>query len=134
MAGQVRHEVSDHADRADPWPAAAMGNAEGLMQIEVADITAEVARFGGADQGVHVRAVDVDPAAVLVDDFAELFDFSLKDAVGAWVGDHHCGQLIAELLALLPQFCQIDIALRVAANHHHLHPGHLGTRRVRAVG
>jgi hypothetical protein len=49
-------------------------DAEGLVQVEVADVAAELARRGDADQRVHVGAVDVDPAAVAVHDGAELLD------------------------------------------------------------
>ena len=64
VAGQERHQVGDDADRADARPAAAVRDAEGLVQVEVADVAAELARRGDADQRVHVGAVDVHPAAV----------------------------------------------------------------------
>ena len=74
MARQVGHQVGDDADRADARAAAAVRDAEGLVQVEVADVAAELARRGHADQRVHVGAVDVDLAAVAVDDGAELLD------------------------------------------------------------
>ena len=65
MAGQEGHQVGDDADRADARAAAAVRDAEGLVQVQVAHVAAELARRGHADQRVHVRAVDVDAAAVL---------------------------------------------------------------------
>jgi hypothetical protein len=43
MAGQVRRQMRLHADRAHARAAAAMGDAEGLVQVEVADIGADLA-------------------------------------------------------------------------------------------
>ena len=61
--------VPDHADGAHARAAAAVGNAEGLVQVQVADVGADVAGPAEADLGVHVGAVHVDLAAVAVDDF-----------------------------------------------------------------
>ena len=54
-----------HADRADAGTAAAVRNAKGLVQIEMANIRADVARPAKADLRVHVRAIHVNLAAVL---------------------------------------------------------------------
>ena len=43
-----------------------MGNAEGLVQVQVTDIAAKFAWGGHAHQRIHVGAVDVHAAAVLV--------------------------------------------------------------------
>ena len=43
---QVRREVGAHADRADAGAAAAVRDAEGLVQVEVGDVAAELARAG----------------------------------------------------------------------------------------
>ena len=50
VAGQVRRQVCAHRDRADAGAAAAVRDAERLVQIEVADVAAEPARPGQADQ------------------------------------------------------------------------------------
>ena len=57
------------ADRAHARAAAAVRDAEGLVQVEVADVGAD-SRPGRQrpDLRVHVGAVHVDLAAVLVDD------------------------------------------------------------------
>ena len=59
------------ADRTDAGAAAAVRNAEGLVQVQVRDVGAELARRGEADQRIQVRAVDVHLAAVRVHDLAE---------------------------------------------------------------
>ena len=58
------------------------------MQVEVGDVAAELAGPRVAEQRVEVGAVDVDLAAGLVHDRAELGDGVLVDAVGRRVGDH----------------------------------------------
>ena len=95
MAGQERREVRGHADRAHARAAAAVRDAERLVQVEVADVGADVARAGEADLRVHVRAVHVDLAAVLVDDLADLADRLLEHAVRRGVGDHQRGEVVA---------------------------------------
>ena len=61
-----------HTDRAHPGPAATVGNAERLVQVQVADVGADVAGTAETDLRVHVGAIHVDLAAVLVDDPADL--------------------------------------------------------------
>jgi hypothetical protein len=69
---QERHQVLDHADRADARAAAAVRDAEGLVQVQVRDVAAELARRGQADQRVHVGAVHIDAAAMRLDHRADL--------------------------------------------------------------
>ena len=64
VAGQVRRQVRAHADRADARAAAAVRDAERLVQVEVRDVAAELAGLGVAEQRVEVRPVDVDLATV----------------------------------------------------------------------
>ena len=66
VARQERREVRLHGDRADARAAAAVRDAEGLVQVQVRDVAAELARLGQPDQGVEVGAVDVDLAAGVV--------------------------------------------------------------------
>ena len=46
-----------------PGPAAAMRDAEGLVQVDVADVGAEIGDARVAGERVQVRAVEVDLAA-----------------------------------------------------------------------
>ena len=66
VAGQVRREVRLRRDRADAGAAAAVRDAERLVQVQVRDVAAEVAEPGEAEQRVEVGAVDVDLAAGVV--------------------------------------------------------------------
>ena len=60
---QVRRQVGAHRHRTDARAAAAVRDRERLVQVEVADVGAEPARLGEAEQRVEVGAVDVDLAA-----------------------------------------------------------------------
>ena len=62
----MRRQVRRHRDRAHARSAAAVRDAEGLVQVQVADVGAEVAGPRHPDHGVHVGAVEVDLAAVPV--------------------------------------------------------------------
>ena len=72
VARQERRQVRRDADRAHARAAAAVRDAERLVQVEVADVGADVAGPAEADLRVHVGAVHVHLAAVLVDDRADL--------------------------------------------------------------
>jgi hypothetical protein len=133
MPGQEGHEVFHHAHRAHARAAAAVRDAEGLVQVQVAHVAAELARRGHAHQRVHVGAVHVDAAAVLVHDRAQLLHLHLEHAVRARVGDHDAGEVGAVLLALRPQVAEVHVAVLIARGHHHLHAGHLRAGRIGAV-
>ena len=86
------------ADRADARAAAAVRDAERLVQVEVRDVAAELARAGRSPtQRVEVGAVDVDLAAGVVHERAELGDGVLVDAVRRRVGDHDRGEVVGVL-------------------------------------
>ena len=76
-------EVRLDADGAHAGAAAAVRDAEGLVQVQVADIAAQIAGARQADHGVHVGAVDIDLPAVVMGDLADFLDRFLEHAVGA---------------------------------------------------
>ena len=61
-------------DRPDARAAAAMRDAEGLVKIQVADISTELQWRTMPDKGVEVGPVDIDLATRLVNDIAKLGD------------------------------------------------------------
>ena len=122
-----------HRDRADARAAAPVRDAERLVQVEVADVRAEVAGPGEPDQRVQVRAVDVDLAATGVHDLAQLADPRLEHAVRGGVRDHDRREPVGRGIDLTAQVAEIDVAVVVAPHHHHLHAGHHRARGVGAV-
>src|SRR5699024_2775947 len=112
-----------NADRADTRPAAAVRNAEGLVQVQVTDVGV-LGDARPANQRVEVGAVEIDQAAgfvYLLTDFDHGF---LEHAVRGRVGDHQGSQALAMLVDLPGQIFQVDVALAVAFDHHDFHPRH----------
>ena len=56
---QMRRQMRGHPDRADPRSAAAMRNAESLVQVQVAHIRANRTGAGQAKLRVHVGAIHI---------------------------------------------------------------------------
>ena len=112
-----------HRDRSDARPTPAVRNAERLVQVQVADVAAELARPCHAHQGVEVGPVDVDLTTGVVDGRADLGDVVLEHPVGRWVGDHQGGQCVGVLGDLGAEFVKVDVAVVAAADHHHPHAG-----------
>ena len=73
------------ADRPHARAAAAVRNAECLVQIEMANIRADVAGAAEADLRIHVRAIHVNLAAVGMNDLANFADGRLRTR-RAWTG------------------------------------------------
>ncbi|KZX20287.1 hypothetical protein ACH61_02610 [Rathayibacter tanaceti] len=120
-------------DRADAGAASAVGDAERLVQVEVRDVATEVAEAGEAEQGVEVRAVDVNLAAGLVDEAADLGDLVFVDAVRGRVGDHQRGERLGVLADPGAQVVEVDVAQLVAGDDHDAHPREDSARRIGAV-
>src|SRR6185312_12485278 len=88
MARQEWRQMRLDADRSHARPAAAMRNAERLVQVEMADVGAVVAGPGQADLRVHVGAVEINLAAMVMHDVADLANMLLEHAVRRGIGDH----------------------------------------------
>ncbi len=134
MAGQERGEMVGDADGAHAGAAAAVRDGEGFVEVEVADVGADVAGAAEADLGVHVGAVHVDLAAVVVDDAADFLDGFFEDAVGGGIGDHERGEFVSVGFGLGLEVGDVDVALLVAGDGDDLHAGHDGAGGVGAVG
>ena len=110
-----------------------MWDTEGLVQIQVRNIAAELARRTDPDHRIHIGAVDVNLPPVLMNQFAYFGYIVFKYTVGRRIGDHDRSQVIAVLLALGPEVIHIDIARFGSADHYHFHAGHLCRGRVGAM-
>src|SRR5262249_28721062 len=103
--------------RPDAGPTAAVRYAERLVQVQVADVAAELPRPGQADQAFEVGAIDVALSAGVVPRRAGVGDVVLVHAVRRWVGDHQGGQPVRVLGHFGPQIVEVDVTV-VAAGHH----------------
>ena len=122
-----------HRDRSDTGTAAAVRDAEGLVQVEVGDVTAEATGLCQSEQGVEVGAVDVDLTAVAVDEVAHVADALLVHPVRRGVGHHDRGQAVSLCLTLVTEVTKIDPAVIECGDHDNAHTGHHGRRGVRPV-
>jgi hypothetical protein len=77
-----------HRHGAGAGAAAAVRGGEGLVEVVVHHVHAEVARLRDADEGVHVRPIHVQQGAGVVDHLGDLDDLRLEPADGARVGEH----------------------------------------------
>ena len=131
---QERREVRPHGDGSDARPTATVGDAERLVQVEVADVGTEPPRLGDADQRVEVGAVDVDLAAGGVHEVAQLGDRRLEHTVGGRVRHHDRGQTVTGRGQLRPQVVEVDVARIVGRDDRDVEPCHHGAGGVGAVG
>ena len=116
-----------------PGPPPPCGIANVLCRFKMADVGANRRRAREADLRVHVGAVHVDLAAVLVDDRADLADAVLEHAVRARIGHHQARQPIAMGGGLRAQIVDVHVAPVVAGDDDDLHAGERGARRIGAV-
>ena len=134
MAGHEWREVARGCDRTHARSAASVGDTEGLVEVEVADVCPDISGPHEADHGVHVRPVHVHLAAVGMHGVTDALDRALEDAVGAGIGDHQRRQVGSVLARLFSKIFGVDVALFVTADPDHAHAGHDGAGRVRSVG
>ena len=87
---KMRHD----RDGANTRTAATVGDAECLVEVQVANIDSEIARPTNPHQGVQIRAIHVKLPAVCVDDVCCRCNRRLKDAVGGGVGDHRARKIV----------------------------------------
>ena len=133
MPRKERREMRLHRDRTDTRSAAAVRDAKRLVQVEMRHVGAEVPRRGKPDHRVQIRAVDVHLAAGAVHDLANTLDAFLEDAVRRRIGDHDRRELARVRGGLRLEVGQVDVAVRIAADDHHVHSRHLRRRGIRAV-
>src|SRR6476646_4361029 len=124
MSWKEGREMRLDADWPHAGAATPMGDAERLMQIEVAYVCANVAWPGQSHERVHVGAVEIHLATVCVRDRADLAHRLLESAVGRWVRDHARREVARVCLGLGAEVSDVDVAVSVSRNHDHLHAAH----------
>ncbi len=94
MAGQEVHQMFGYGNWSHARPAAAVRDAEGLVQIQMAHVGPDVGRPAETNLRVEVRAVHIDLPAVGVNDFADFFDRFFEHAVRRGIGDHERCEIV----------------------------------------
>ncbi len=89
-----------------------MGCGEGLVQVQVHDVKAHVARTHDSDERVHVRAVIVEQSAALMHQSGDFPDFSLEEAERVRIGHHDSGnRLVQQRLQVLHVYAPVRTRL-----------------------
>ena len=122
-------------DGADSGSTTTVGNTECLVEVEMADVSANLARRAETDLGVHVGSVHVHLAAVVVDNLASLLDTGFVNTEGTGVCNHDGRELVLVLLALGFEIREVQVTgLGVAFDRDDAHSRHRSASRVRSVG
>ena len=126
--------MSRHTDRTDAGTATAMGNAEGLVQVQMADIGTKGPRTAQTHLCIEVGAIEVHLTAMAMHQLADAANAGLEHAVGGGVGDHQRRQAVGMLRRASRQILLIDVAVVIAGHRHHLETRHHGTGGIGAMG
>jgi hypothetical protein len=81
VAWEEFYEVFGDANGAHAGAPAAVRDAEGLVEIEMANVGPDVGGTAQAHLGVHVCPIHINLAAIRVNDLADLFDRFFENAV-----------------------------------------------------
>ena len=106
-------QVRRDRDRTDAGTAATVRNAEGLVQIQMADVGAEITGPAQSDLSIHVGAIHVNLASELMNDPADLDHALLEHAMGRRIGDHQGAETIGVRFGLGANVVDIDVAVVV---------------------
>jgi len=131
---EVGLEDVAHRDRAAARAAAAVRLRERLVQVDVHDVEAHVARARDATDRVQVRAVVVHECAGAVEDLLDLLDVLVEEPERRRIREHERRRVLVDLRA---QVLDVDVAAGVGLDGRHLESRHRhrrGVRTVRRVG
>ena len=134
MAGTVRQQVGRQTNGSHSGATPTVRNAEGLVQVQVADVGAQITRLGQANHGVHVGTIEVHLPAGRVHLVTDFSDGCFKNAVRGGVRDHQRGQVITMLGNLGFEVSHVQVAAFITLQGDHGHTRHHGGGRVGAVG
>mmetsp|Transcript_24618 Transcript_24618/g.44211 ORF Transcript_24618/g.44211 Transcript_24618/m.44211 type:complete len:333 (-) Transcript_24618:353-1351(-) len=124
MAREERSEVCRDADGSDSGSAAAMGDAECFVQVQMADVGTNESWTGQTHLSIHIRTIHIHLTTRIMHHINNLHNLLLKHTERRRVSNHERRHILSMFLHLCGQILQIDISLVVIVHHHDLHPGH----------
>jgi len=134
MAGQEIDQVFSHTNRPHTWTTTTVGDAKGLMQIQMADIGPNVTRPAEPYLSIQVGTIHIDLTAIRVDDFANLFDPFFKDSVRGRIRDHQRSQVLLVGFGFGAEISDIDVAVFVTGDSDDFESRHDGAGGIGSVG
>ena len=120
-----------HHHGARPGPAAAVGLGEGLVQVRVDDVEAQLSGLHPAEQRVEVRPVAVDHAAGVADHLDHGKDVVVEEPQGAGLGEHEARDVVPHHRA---EGADVGVAVRVGGQRDDVEARHRGRGRIGPVG
>jgi hypothetical protein len=134
VAGEVRSKMLLNSDRANTGTTTAVGNTEGLVEVEMTDISTNVTGAAETNLSVHVGTVHIDKTAMLVDKITDLLNLRLEDSESRGISNHDSSKLISVLGTLGLEILDIQVAsLAVTLDSNNLHTSHSSRSRVGTV-
>ena len=122
LGDEIRHrhegrERGRERHRAGAWPAAAVRRREGLVQVEVHGVDAEIARAHLAHDGVEIRPIRIEEGSRRMHRLGDCRDVALEQPARVGIGEHDRRDLAAQALAHLG-----DVDGSVGAGRDRFHP------------
>ena len=130
---QMLAQMRGYSNRTNARPATPMRNAEGLVQIQMADIRTDAPWRGQPHLRIHVGTVHVHLPAVVMHQTTDFDDGLFKHAMRGRIGDHESGHLVFAGLQLRRQIIHRNVALVVTRHGHDFEAAHDRAGRVRAM-
>ncbi len=134
MTGEIGSQFFVDADGAHAGATTAVGDGEGLVQVQVADIRTDTSRAGEADLSIHVGSIHVDEATMSVDGLDDFEDVLLENAESRGIGDHQAREIGLMFHAFGLEILKIDVSFFFSFDDHDFHAGHHGRGWIGAVG
>ena len=130
---QELRQVLTNSQRANTGAATTVRNGEGLVQVQVRNVAAELTRLSEAHLSVQVCTIQVHLATRLVNQLANLSNLLFKHTVSGGVGNHDAGNLGTVLLDLCLQVININRTISSGCHTGNLQTSQSSRCRVGAV-
>jgi len=133
MARQMRDQMRFDTDWPHAGAAAAMRNAERLVQVKMAHVTAQIPRTRQSHHGVHVGTINVHLATGVMHNLGHLVHRCLEHTVRRRIGDHTSCKIIRIFINFRTEIIEINIAVFCRFDRDHLPSDHLRRGRIGAM-